>query len=477
MSDTLSNVLRECQPFKDGAATIVCIGCLQVLAFPSGAKKVKCSSCTTVTSAVKVKCTACGERVTVPLGTRTTKCPKCLYEFTPVAKLKIIVPEKGAVENNDRIIDVVVRVDRSVQAVTREARLQLIVNQPLRESAQLWAGLLQADFSNVAFYNNEKSLTASSTPRQLQLQPNAVIEVRRSKAKNLQGHDFATSQFSGPTNCALCKEFIWGIYHQGKRCTKCRLPVHHRCAANVTSLCETSLREIFGIVNYNDEDDEGEGKPVIGVVVDEKDKIAFAAHTEEVVAPECDRNFMKTFDKLSNFTDEQIQEMWLKYDKDESGTLDHEEIRDFLLDLLDVGTFGSVDRSADIRAPVEHLIARMDSNGDGVIQWEEFWYFFKAQQDANFLEKFKKVGKLTTEQLYELWYNYDEDGSGRLEVDELLKLLNDLLEGVDGNSRDAVVLKAKYRGHFESFLTGDGCMTWEQFCTVIVPLIQQAVNA
>jgi Ca2+-binding EF-hand superfamily protein len=415
--------------------------------------------------------------MSVDLGTEVAKCPQCHYEFSPIAKLKILVPESKAEDKSTRIIDVRLEVDRALlQTSMSGITVKAVTSQPLRESATLWEKQVQSDFSRCSFYLNGLMVSLAQTPRQLEMKDGDTIEVRRSSQKNVQGHEFAPSQFAGPTNCAYCKEFIWGIYKQGCRCTKCRIPVHHRCVEKVSSLCEADLRSMFGIVNFNDEDDEGVEAPVLGVVVEDDDRAEFGARLQESVAPECDPVFMSGLNKLSNFTDDEIQNMWLKYDKDESGTLDRDEMRQFVIDLVSAGG-GKFDELTDLREPVDRLIKRMDTNHDNEIQWEEFWYFLKAQQDCNFLEEFKSTKKFSTDDLYKLWYHYDADQSGELELDELLNLLGDMLGSVGDDIANARIIKAKYKGRMQSFLQPNAKMNWETFCSSVVPLITHAVNA
>ena len=86
---------------------------------------------------------------------------------------------------------------------------------------------------------------------------------------------------------------------------------------------------------------------------------------EEVQAPQCNPNFMQGFGRLTNFTDEEIQEMWLKYDADQSGELEHDKIRQLLVGFLQAGGAMQADLS-DMRGPVERLIFRMDTSGEYV---------------------------------------------------------------------------------------------------------------
>jgi LSD1 subclass zinc finger protein len=475
-TNRLDKLMKDCQPFRDGAATLVCISCLKMLTFPSGAKRVRCGNCSAVTTGVTIKCTACREKMSVNLGVEVAKCPKCHYEFSPVAKLKILIPDGQEEDKLPRVIDLRVLIDSAVTASLHEASVKAVTTQPLRESAKLWEQQVQSDFSRCGFYVNSMLINPAHTPRQMELNNGDTIEIRRSKQKNVQGHEFAPSQFSGPTNCAYCKEFIWGIYKQGCRCTKCRVPVHHRCVESVSSLCEADLRNMFGIVNFNDDDDEGQEAPVLGVVVDDEDRAIFSSRLQESVAPECNPAFMSGLNKLSNFSDDEIQALWLKYDKDESGTLDREEMRQFVVDLVSAGG-GKFDDLTDLREPVDRLIRRMDTNHDDQIQWEEFWYFLKAQQDHNFLETFRSTKKFSTDDLYKLWYHYDADQSGELELDELLNLLGDMLGSIGDDLANARVIKAKYKGRMQSFLQPNAKMNWETFCSTVVPLITHAVNA
>lgn len=477
-TSSLDRVIYECQPFLDDAATLVCVGCLKLIVFPSGAKKVRCTHCHTITSAVRVRCTSCRAVFDVPLAHENAKCTACSYQFSPLTKMKIVVPSKAVTKDDVvRLIHVTLQLPSSVSTLGT-ATVQVVMGQPLRESALLWSNQLHCNLLHVSFYKNGKLLKAAATGRELELKDGDALEAKVNEQKVIQGHDFSTSQFAAPTNCAACKKFIWGIYHQGKRCTKCRLPVHHRCAGNITSTCESDLRDLFGIVNTNDDDDEGDTGAVLGVVVDDEDKIAFLARLEEKVAPECNAQTMQQFDKITNFTDEEIAELWLRYDADQSGALDHDEVRALMSDLV-AGGGAHVTELTDLRAAVDHLVARMDTDQDGSISWEEFWNFFKAQQDASYFSTMAasfQGAELSLEAIYELWRFYDSDGSGTLEVDEILKLLGDMIEHVRQKAptkHAATMLEKTYKGKFESFLTSGEAVTWETFYTTLVPLLQQ----
>jgi Ca2+-binding EF-hand superfamily protein len=101
-----------------------------------------------------------------------------------------------------------------------------------------------------------------------------------------------------------------------------------------------------------------------------------------------------------------------------------------------VGAGGGKWRSDTSEDAVDRVLTRMGQNHDGVISWDEFWYFYKAQ-DSKFLQQFAGVD-LSPEKLYELWYHYDADSSGTLEIDEVLQPLADLIghnDSVSGKNK------------------------------------------
>ena len=472
MSTALRKSLQECEPFKDSGATVVCIGCFKLLAFPAGAKKIICPGCETLTTGIKIKCTACNTPLQARLGVNDIQCRKCGYKFKPMAKLKIFVPQAKRTEDIPVPIEVKVVVDSSVHhCETRTKMIKMVGSQPLRTNATIWEDQLGADFKSIAFYCNDKQLESKKTPKQLGIVSGDTIVVKQVVNSNSRGHEFVNAQFGQPCNCAVCKTFIWGIYNQGKKCAKCQLPVHHRCAERTTGMCEADLRQMFGIVNFNDDDDEGDEVAVMAVLIDDAEKESFANCVEEAVEPECDPNFMAGLNKVSNFTDEQIQEMWLHYDKDESGTLERDEMKAFMADLLGFAG-GKWDASGSEEA-VDRMIARMDTNGDGVVDWEEFWFFVKAQQDSEFLLQFKGVD-ITTEKLYEMWYHYDVDGSGSLESDEMVQLLQDIFQLGDGKKGGLALTKGT---KFDSLLGPSKTVSWDDFCTIVVPLIKKGLTS
>ena len=80
-----------------------------------------------------------------------------------------------------------------------------------------------------------------------------------------------------------------------------------------------------------------------------------------------------------------VEEIWSKYDKDDSGCLDKDEVRQFVKDLLsDNQQIREADGSAYDNAEFEECFRQFDADGSGTIDREEM---------AKFIEKFAMVQK------------------------------------------------------------------------------------
>lgn len=91
--------------------------------------------------------------------------------------------------------------------------------------------------------------------------------------------------------------------------------------------------------------------------------------TESVRNMDSDQ-FMSQY-ALKSLTDEEMLEMWRRYDADDSGEIDDDELRHFLCDLLEKEKFHR-------NLPEEAFAAckeAIDTNKDGKVSWEEFQHF------------------------------------------------------------------------------------------------------
>ena len=482
----LKKVALECQPFKDGAATMVCVRCFRLLAFPSAASKIQCGACNAVCSHVQAKCMSCAFSMKIPLGSSEVQCPNCLFTFKPMAKMRVLVPEVIA-NTVPPPVALKIVIAPSVGACATAAFDSRVINsKPLSANIAGWELASGASFQRVKMSLGDKALDAARTPAELQLKSGDVVTISagasaKTASASSSGHDFQSAQFNAPTNCAVCREFIWGVYHQGRKCVRCGITAHHRCAEEVRSMCDAARRQLFGIVDFggdadSDDDNAGGGEDdakdaVIAVPIE--DPAAFMAACREEVPPECDAGAMDQMSQLAKFTDEQIAAMWAKYDADSSGVLEKGEALRFLADV--VTSFGTAMNPADPKDALvlSRLLRRLDTNENGVVEWDEFYLFFQAQKDVAYLQQFAGAkADFTTEQLYAMWAKYDVDGSGDLTVDEVLALLGDITQTDAKSLTDPKTKKNK----LASFLKSGQKVTWDMFYESFVPIIQAAVR-
>ena len=174
---------------------------------------------------------------------------------------------------------------------------------------------------------------------------------------------------------------------------------------------------------------------------------------------------MSSFGKLSDWTDEEIAEVWKKYDDDQNGHLDKDELTQFIGDLL--GAQGGSFSEEAMQGEVDRVLQRMDTNGNGIIEWEEFWYFHQAQRASDFLESFQGL-QISEDEALEIWEQYDADGSGTLDSEEVGALLRDCAKAA-GGSIDKITREAA--GFWE---LGE-LITWDKFREVFLPIISESV--
>jgi len=148
-----------------------------------------------------------------------------------------------------------------------------------------------------------------------------------------------------------------------------------------------------------------------------------------------DSNFLRQFrnndsrelDKLSAV---QFMNVWEHYDNDGNGFIEGEELDGFLREFV-----SSVQLEADEIIEVSELslselrscfMEAYDDNKDGKIDIRELAQLLPMEE--NFLLLFRFDNPLDSSvEFMKLWYQYDTDGSGYIEADELKHFLRDLL--------------------------------------------------
>eukprot|EP01065_Artemidia_motanka_P033449 TRINITY_DN40441_c0_g1_i1.p1 TRINITY_DN40441_c0_g1~~TRINITY_DN40441_c0_g1_i1.p1 ORF type:complete len:502 (+),score=135.14 TRINITY_DN40441_c0_g1_i1:99-1604(+) len=484
MSVRMKKNIVACQPFKDGVSTIICSGCHALMAFPTGSARVRCTACQTVTTGIKVPCTSCKKALRLPIRLADAQCPHCGYRFQPVATFRLALPGGQEVKQVQAIVETAAREKANphtiisltlcptgnLQSPHAEVTVKVDADRSLNANFVGWSTKLELP-ENATFIVTSMEgevYDSAKTPVQVGVSDGDMLTLTRERTTQQKGsHRFKAHQFMTPTSCAQCKKFIWGVYKQGKICSRCRIPVHHRCAERVTEVCEVAVRESCGLSleDFGADDPGSECECPDGFPVDEQDMEDWGMVHRETDQHSRD-SWLRSFDKLSDWTDEEIAEIWKKYDSDKNGYMDKQELRCFLADL--VGSEGGRFSDAQMDSEVTRVLARMDTNGNGIIEWEEFWYFHQAQRASRFLAQFRGVD-LSEAQVRELWEHYDADGSGELDTDEVRALLRDCVS-LAGTTK---VVE----------LTDEGCgfwqvgelVTWDKFKDLFLPVITTSV--
>ena len=487
MSVKMKKNVIACQPFKNGVSTIICSGCHALMAYPAGSDKVKCSACDTLTTGIKVPCTSCKKPLRLPIKLDNAICPTCGYKFQPISTFRLALPpgqvvrevaahqiiegdlKKKAQASN--VIMLFVKAEAALKAEFDGANVKCVTSRKLSSNIAGWASKLGLPHGSYSLRDSRgEYVDANLTPEQLKLPERAELVLAKERGVNVTGtHHFVSHQFVRPTDCALCLKFVWGFYKQGKWCSKCHLPVHHKCSKKVTTVCEQYTREACGL-SFDDfgepEDSTMDQAVPEGFPIDEEDMDQWEEICKEMAAKEYRKeSYMSTFGKLSDWTDEEIAEMWKRYDTDGNGTMDLGELTSFIGDLT--GAEGGVFTDDELKEEVKRALQRMDTNGNGIVEWEEFWNFLQAQKASDFLSHFQG-SSLAEEDVKAIWETYDEDGSGELDNDEVRALLRDLATAVGCKVTD---LSSDTAGFWELGET----VTWDKFKEVFVPMLSETL--
>ncbi|KAK4885854.1 hypothetical protein RN001_002125 [Aquatica leii] len=147
-------------------------------------------------------------------------------------------------------------------------------------------------------------------------------------------------------------------------------------------------------------------------------------------------NFMKQFrdpesKELKKLSANQFMEVWSHYDKDGNGYIEGSELDGFLREFVSSANMTDIAPEAVSDEMLLELKAcfmeAYDDNQDGKIDIRELAQLLPMEENFLLLFRFDNPLESSVE-FMKIWREYDTDGSGYIEADELKNFLRDLLK-------------------------------------------------
>uniref|UniRef100_A0A1B6MKJ4 EF-hand domain-containing protein n=1 Tax=Graphocephala atropunctata TaxID=36148 RepID=A0A1B6MKJ4_9HEMI len=147
-------------------------------------------------------------------------------------------------------------------------------------------------------------------------------------------------------------------------------------------------------------------------------------------------NFMRQYRdpqsrELKKLSANQFMEVWSHYDKDGNGYIEGTELDGFLREFVSSANAENVSPEAVSDAMLVELkqcfMEAYDDNQDGKIDIRELAQLLPMEENFLLLFRFDNPLESSVE-FMKIWREYDTDGSGYIEADELKNFLRDLLK-------------------------------------------------
>ncbi|PAA89197.1 hypothetical protein BOX15_Mlig030011g1 [Macrostomum lignano] len=140
-----------------------------------------------------------------------------------------------------------------------------------------------------------------------------------------------------------------------------------------------------------------------------------------------EENFLLLF-RRNNPVDSSVEFMriWKQFDKDNSGFIEADELKDFLKSILD-----SADKPVTEDKLIEYtdtMLQLFDQNRDGKLQLSEMARLLPVKENYLCRPIFKNASKISSSDIDRVFSLYDRDKNGTIENEELQGFLKDLLE-------------------------------------------------
>ncbi|VDP65948.1 unnamed protein product [Schistosoma mattheei] len=137
----------------------------------------------------------------------------------------------------------------------------------------------------------------------------------------------------------------------------------------------------------------------------------------------------------------EFMRVWKQFDTDLSGSIDSNELKNFLKHLIVISKVEVTDEKLD--EYTETLIRLFDRNGDGKLQLSEMARLLRVKENYLIKPLFNNNNCLDDRTIDRIFRKYDTDSNGILENEELMGFLKDLLEanGEEVNEEGLKIMK------------------------------------
>ncbi|CAH8491394.1 unnamed protein product [Dicrocoelium dendriticum] len=142
-----------------------------------------------------------------------------------------------------------------------------------------------------------------------------------------------------------------------------------------------------------------------------------------------DENFLLLFHRDNPLESSvEFMKVWKCFDKDRSGFIEADELKDFLRHLLQLAKPHEVVDESKLIEYTTSVLELFDQNRDGKLQLSEMARLLPVKENYLCRPIFKNAKQLTAEDIDRAFSLYDVDGNDTIEDEELEGFLKDLLE-------------------------------------------------
>nr|QQY02513.1 calbindin [Cryptocotyle lingua] len=124
----------------------------------------------------------------------------------------------------------------------------------------------------------------------------------------------------------------------------------------------------------------------------------------------------------------EFMRIWKQFDKDRSGFIEADELKEFLRHLLERAKPDEAIDEAKLIEYTASILELFDQNKDGKLQLSEMARLLPVKENYLCRPIFKNASKITSEDIDRAFSLYDLDGNNTIEDEELSGFLKDLLE-------------------------------------------------